>query len=569
MKKLLAILAVSTLTVTSASLLVSCTTGLQRQDKLQYDFDTLRKIIFEITGEDIKMNLGDYLSESEVNEVIQSTLDSTLGLQSAFEDTNSNLKLLKTSDDDKVFVEYEKAADFKDASYDLQANSIAQKKLFKEYTTSLSNNESFDFQKLMDGFGLNVINDISVKDFSGNPIDVKSGDQVWFKNETDEEVLWITSVEIPNGSEVESNIPTIQTLTKEFEVDNRGAQFVIKSEDGAKRGEVSAQTALSLRFQDYFENQLKADIVSDVMVMSHMNTNMFRFRGTDAYIDPTNSFTKKLQDFNNSSEWKTNVRMVWTIKYKKFATAADNDKFWNEINTQNQELKNKENPATILEAVNKLNSLITPENLILDDSSYDSYFGLSGYQGIKFDGFGEDPTSGKSWADKVNSQQDGPKIISNTSTQPGFDVENPNYNEIAVVLPVYFIELMAGAKSKPEVGYADATSVYSLSDGAGNSKNIKLGRAGQTGDKEDILSTWSNKHVNTKGSTDVRATLSENSNRDNFINELLYMACTDATFVDAAKRDIYSRYLDKEQIYYSGIWDMVKKYIDDEEDEDM
>lgn len=575
MKKLLAILATTTLTVSSGALLVSCSSGLVRQDKLKYNIDVLKQILFDITGDvkwtdkensPIDSNLGDYLTESKVNEIIQSTLDQTLGLQSSFESTNANLKSLKS---DAI---YKGVNDFNEKSYTKQSNSIAQKKLFKEYTTALSNNESFDFQKLMDGFSLGVTKETKVTPFGEtSSVNIPVGATIKFG--TDKKI-WATSVENIKDTGARG-IPTVDMFTAEYS--SNKAQFYVNN--GKSDIEISALTALSLRFQDYFVNQLESDIISNIMVMSHMTSKMFRYRDSKAYLNPTNAFTNKLQDFNPSNnDWKTNVKMIWTVKYDKSkmgkgesAALVQGIKKFNDSSNKEKSIKNI---LTINDSnTNELG--ITP---ILKDTSYDSYFGLSGFQGIKFDTFGDDPTSGKTWADKVNDQQNGARIIYNTDLQPGFSSNNPNYNEIVVVLPIYFIELMTGNSkdkdnnssekiSRESAAEVTPTDVYSIKDAKGGvATTVQLGRAGSS--TEDIWQKW-NGFKNNKGSVDVRDTLAQDDKRENLLNELMYMACTNTSFIDAAKRDIYTKYLDKDTIYYSGIWDMVKKYIDDEEDEDM
>ncbi|QHX35796.1 hypothetical protein STIUS_v1c02410 [Spiroplasma sp. TIUS-1] len=561
MKKLLAILAVTSLTVTSGTLLVSCTKEVVRQDKLQYNIDVLKQVLFKITGEDVNIdvNLGDYLTESEVNEIIQSTLDSTLGLQYSFEATNLNLNNLGVKDKQSENKLYETVTDFNTKSYKKQSNSIAQKKLFKEYTTALSNNESFDFQNLMDGFALGVIDDnTNIIGFDGNPYIVNAGAKITFG---EKKKLWATSVE---GKEDPSGIPPIETFTKEYT--GGGAQFYVETDKGEK--EVSALTALSLRFQDYFVNQLESDIISNIMVMGHMTSKLFKYREDEAYLNPTNLFTSKLQDFNPSNnDWNSNVKMIWTVKYDKDdKDSVKTEDLFKNISDANEKLASGKSIKDVLFGEGGNSETILGVKPILDGTSYDSYFGLSGFQGIKFDTFGDDPTSGKSWADKVNKQQNGAHIISNNDLQPGFDTDNPNYNEIVVVLPIYFVELMAGNRVDRNSDSSD-TSVYAIKDSEGKDvKEVNLRRAGSS--TEDIWRKWEG-FKNIKGSVDVRDTLAQDENRENLINELMYMACTNSNFVDAAKRDIYSKYLDKETIYYSGIWNMVSKYIDDSEDEDM
>ncbi|ASP27982.1 hypothetical protein SCORR_v1c02070 [Spiroplasma corruscae] len=609
MKKLIGWLTALSIIGSSSSMVVSCNKDNSwdvRPDKPKLDSNLAKKLLASISGDSslADIDFGSFFSSDDATKIVVNMINELISRQYSFDSKNKQISDLgwssKYGKEDNGSIEQS----FRDL-YSEDTRSIAEDNLFLEYTKALSSNENYDFNiqaKYL--YDLNLVSKTSVKLLNDNdgklsgktaeldPSNVNDKAIYFKKNGKGKSLLWKYSGEIVPGitdkdEDIQtSNLPTINDLTAEYskiEEEDKTKFYVDK--DCTKR--VSAKTALFIRFQQYFESKLLEDINTNLLTKSFLDANMFKIKseGTSesgvkngVYLNTASPIFSKTQSWSNNTneKLKTNVKMVWTVKYDNTKKDLDLE---SEIKTK---LKKFINPANgemlspsetsitdILEILSKLGEQskeetpTNPYNPVIDDSnSYDPYFGQGGFKGFTIynndSSIGDSPISGANYESAVKSWNNGPGIILKSPEKYSFtDKDNGNYEEIVVVLPVYMIELLGGS----------GANIYQIK-GKDQADTIDINLGKSVSNKTEFKDIWDrpiNEKLHTK---DIQDLIADSSKRDSMLNQLKYLVSNDSTSSELAKTSLYSLYLDKDLVYYAGLYNEIGKYIKNEDDYD-
>ncbi|WP_339023058.1 lipoprotein [Spiroplasma endosymbiont of Crioceris asparagi] len=581
MKKLIGILGSISLVATSSAVLVSCKSKVERFSTPSINRDLIKKIIAGISGNSDYSNaldLGQYYKDSDLLDKAVQIINDLLGLKNSFDKTRTLLQNLSTPDshisnydDNNDGIEKYKK------SYDSVARNVAENKLFNEYTKSIQNDEPLDYHQ-SDGvlYNFNVTTEIpagsiTVYDNDGketkNAEAIPEGSKVLFG---DEQKPWeIFSENLDKSSKSGDHLPSVKDLTQEY--DKGKHNFWITDAKGNKLS-ISSTTAVSLRFQDYFENKLINDMNETKMVMSNI-FQFYRVADGNLYLNslsPLFSTSQEWNDNNVSDAWKTNFKMVWTFQYDKtkdsdVRTALNANEIFNKISDtglSDYTLKNDKNISNIVDALKKASDI----KEINDKSAYDPYFGISGFQGYTFEKdsitYGENTLSDKYKSQVSAYNKKGAGIIYNNANQFGFDDEKDDTKcNLVIVLPIYLANILEPNKNNEnEFGIRDAADKKIAI-------NLATGKSSDQNNPNPLLTIWNNA-VNSKlHSKDVTDLTTDK--KTSLINQMISMLASNASIQSNAKTQIYSKYLNEKDIYYSGLWDKIGTYIhkrDDDED---
>ncbi|WP_339033805.1 lipoprotein [Spiroplasma endosymbiont of Cantharis rufa] len=577
MKKLLGILSAVSLTVSTPSLVVACTSARITKPKLNKEL--AKKLLVQISGNKDLANIdfGSLFTDAEIEAVIVNMINELLSLQYSFDSTNSMFKSLDfkdlyTSDKDKGIEESFKT------KYSLESRTIAENKLFEDYTKSVGTTR-LDYWAIRNNYNLNIQNDkTKVNSMSGEQVEVNSTNPYIYISDASptgeaQDSIWKFSNEQGNNGTIagKSKLPTIEELTKEYQ-ENGSSMFWVKNIEGEFEN-ISAKSALYLRFQDYFESKLLEDMNDNLLTNAYLKSTMFNIKTIEEekapFINPSSAMFSKTQTLNETSineYWKSNVKMVWTLKFD-VTQAQTIDNINKEINKQ-AELLNTSSGALkegkkISEIVEIFESgAIKPIND--NKTAYDSYFGLQGYQGLTiYDGdnaIGESPIAGKAYEAKVKSWNNGPGIIKSSSENfLTMDAENNNYADLVIVLPIYMIELLGASNSEE--------STYNIV-GKDNEETSAIKFSNTIGNDTIYKDRWNNKNNSTLHSADVAELAKNEKKQEALLNQIMFGISKDPNSSDLAKTIIYSKYLDKDDVYYAGLWDKIGTYIKSEDDKD-
>ncbi|AKX33879.1 hypothetical protein SLITO_v1c02200 [Spiroplasma litorale] len=604
MKKLIGLLATFSIIASSSSIVVSCDKDNSwdvRPDKARLNPDLAKKLLASISGDAAiaNMDFGAFFSSDQVTKIVVNMINELISVQYSFDSSNKMISDLgwqqKWEKDDKGGLE----ESFKN-SYESNTRSIAQDNLFLEYTKALSNNENFDFNtqaKYL--YDLNIVNETTVELIDGstvkiNPIDKenKYENVVFFKSQNRENKdekfkVWKYSGEkIKNYDDQDqvSHMPNIIDLTDEYSAESSGTktEFAL-DKDGKEK--ISAKTALYLRFQQYFESKLLEDINENLLTKSFLDANMFKVKQNDSekgiYLNTASPIFSKTQSWSNNTneKLKTNVKMVWSVKYDNTKKDLNletelKSKLKDLIDLATGELKSDKSIKDIIKELNNLNAGpsskadYTPYKD--DKTSYDPYFGQGGFKGFTIynngTSIGDSPISGANFETAIKDWNHGPGVVFKSPEKYSFtDKDNGNLEEIVIVLPVYMVELLGGSSN-------DTKDIYKYKGkGSEDEKTISLGKSSSNNDEfKEIWNRDINKSLHSKDIQELINSENDKSGvkRNSILNQLKYLVSKDSVSTELAKTSLYSLYLDKDLVYYAGLYNEIGKYIKTEDDKD-
>ncbi|AUB31908.1 lipoprotein [Spiroplasma floricola] len=578
MKKLLGILSAVSLTVSSPSLVVACATK-ERITSPKLNRDLAKQLLVSISGNKDLANIdfGSMFTDSEIESVVVNMVNELLSLQYSFDSTNSIYDRLGFKE------KYTSTSEgienlFKD-KYKLETRTIAENKLFEEYTKSIKG-DRLDYWSVQNSYSLNIQKATKVKSFDGTEdISVSKKNKYIYFNSGDtasEDKIWRFTYE--DSKNKSAHLPEIKDLTSEYSGEKKAVFGVV--DDSGKYHKISSKTALYLRFQDYFESKILEELNENLLTTAYLKSTMFdikdsKDKGKSPYINSSSSVFSKTQTLSDSSSesWKTNVKMVWTIRFDITEPST--------IDIINQELRKQSiiDPSngalktgkSISEIYNLFPTTSSkdgvPKPVIDNKSGYDSYFGWSGYQGLTIyngdSSLGDSPISGKAYEANVKSWTKGAGIVKNGSNFLTVDSSNSNYADLVLVLPVYMIELLGG--SNP------TESTYEIT-GKGKDDKKAMIFSNTIGNDNVYTDRWNNNNNKDLHSKDIQD-LVNNQNTGKqaqaaLLNQIMYGISKDSSSSDLAKTIIYSKYLDKDEVYYAGLWNKIGSYIKNENDKD-
>ncbi|WP_338984685.1 lipoprotein [Spiroplasma endosymbiont of Diplazon laetatorius] len=579
MKKLLGMLGAVSLTVASPSLVVACGTN-QRITSPKLNKDLAKQLLVSISGNKDLANIdfGSMFTDAEIESVIVNMVNELLSLQYSFDSTNAMYEKLgfknKYTSNTETGIE-----DAFKQRYSLESRTVAENKLFEEYTKSIKG-DRLDYWSVQNNYSLNIKKDTTVKSFDGKE-DIKVSKKyssIYFGG-TGASNIWRFTNELANNKN--ANLPEITDLTKEYSGEKKANFYVQVGENDFK--EISSKTALYLRFQDYFNSKLLEDINENLLTSAYLKTNMFDIKkskdenkGDSPYINPSSAIFNKTQTLNDKDAWKTNVKMVWTMRFdntdpKVEVAVSDAIRELNtKIDSATGAFKFDDNGKgnTVSDVMDSITQKVSGKATIVNDTKagYDSYFGLKGYQGLTiYNGdtsLGDSPISGKAYEANIKAWNKGAGIVKSDRGFLTKDAEDSNYADLVFVLPIYMIELLGGS---------DTTSTYKVKGKTVEGKEPETKEmifSNTTGDDNIYIDRWNsikNKELHTE---DVKTLAKKPTSQEALLNEIMYAVSKDTSSSDLAKTVIYSKYLDKDEVYYAGLWDKIGTYIKSEDDKD-
>lgn len=553
MKKLLGLISAFSLTATSASVVVACGSS-DRIENPVLNKELAKQIIAKLSGADIaSIDFGDIFTDGDITNVVVTMINDLVAKQYGYESTNNLLRNLKLSTYDdrdssgklpQTFIE----------SFENSAASVAEDKLFTEYTKSISSGTRMDLSQLVALYSLNPIKAVTVETVDGSEVEVKAGDKIKVNGK-----VWGLFTETS-----EAALPSIEQLTAKESV------FTVNDK------KISAKTALRLRFQDYFNNSLMKGIAENLLTMAYIDSNSFISSevkdGYEPFINTSSALFAKTQTWFTSNttatgrEWKTNVKMVWSLKFNNENGANQGKAFAlynalsSSINTSTGELKKGQELMTlindVIEAMSEVGGVYTGD----DSNAYDSFFSQQGFKGLTIyesgTSIGTSPISGASYEDGVkNSTKAG--FVKNGPLPFFTDSENGNISEFVFVLPVYMIELLGGSTTDHR---------FTINGANDDSKVVNLGPSAVNPDRYSEI--WAQANNLEFHSKDVQNLIENDSSRRALINQIKYVVSQDGTTSSVAKTSLYSKYLNADDIFYAGLYNQIGSYIRNDEEKD-
>ncbi|WP_342269031.1 lipoprotein [Spiroplasma endosymbiont of Aspidapion aeneum] len=571
MKKLLSILGAFTIGSSLAATVVSCNARID-DDSIQYNKTLIKSIIAKILGPDYDeawFDFGD-MAKSGVEAQLVSMINEASSLQYAYESTNSINKDLGLS-------KYSNVKSFNSSIWQNKLDTVLEDKLFTEYTSSITSDNRLDYTKIADLYTLNMHTKEDVNNTSGGKIDLKFDNNnyysIYYKKTGSNSALkkWSFFHENGDTSNTETNLPTLEELTAEFKSKDEYKFYLVSNEKEKLKGvnkivpndtagQITSKTAVRLRFQDYFNNSIKASAWENALTLAYGDSTMYNIRKVNNSYQPFINSASPL--FNMAQSWKTsktsklttNVKLVWTIKYKaqwdeevnKRLTELKNNNIINDDGT----LNDKGSIQDIINAINdkdKKKIEIDPDSL-----SYDPYMGLQGYKGMTiYNGttaIGTSPIANEKYETNIENYNSRGGIVKYNPyywyTPNGSD---NNYHEIVLALPIYTIQLLQDYKL---TGSNDDSVALNLGPTASNSNGYN-----------DVWNYDINTELHSNDVTSMDSTI-----KNSILNDIQYLICQDSSITSLAKSVIYSKYIDPDDIYYSGLYDEIGKYIKSGED---
>ncbi|WP_339020531.1 hypothetical protein [Spiroplasma endosymbiont of Atherix ibis] len=576
MKKLLGILSAVSLTVASPSLVAACGSK-ERIKSPKLNRELAKQLLVSISGNKDLANIdfGSMFTDAEIESVVINMVNELLSLQYSFDSTNSmydklSFKEKYNSDSNGI----EEA--FKN-KYNLESRTIAENKLFEEYTKSIKG-DRLDYWSVQNNYSLNIQKDTTVKSFNGTEdINVSSKNKyIYFNsgNAANKDKIWrFTNENLKNKA---AHLPELRDLTSEYSGIKEEIFGVLDKND--KYHKISSKTALYLRFQEYFKSKILEELNENLLTTAYLKSTMFdikesKDKGKSPYINSSSVFAKTQTLSDSSSEsWKTNVKMVWTMRFD--ITEPSKIDQVNKALREKSDIIDPSSGALLsgksISEIYKLASEtanVLPNPVIDNKSGYDSYFGWSGYQGLTIyngdSSLGDSPISGKAYEANVKSWTKGAGIVKNGSNFLTVDSSNSNYADLVLVLPVYMIELLGG--SNP------TNSTYEIIGKSQEDKKAMI-FSNTIGNDNVYTDRWNNNNNRDLHSKDIQELIdNENTGKQAqtaLLNQIMYGISKDSTSSDLGKTIIYSKYLDKDEVYYAGLWNKIGSYIKNENDKD-
>ncbi|AOG60696.1 hypothetical protein SHELI_v1c07470 [Spiroplasma helicoides] len=572
MKKLLGLLGAASLVVSTSAVAVACNKDRPTSAKLNRDL--ARQLIASIAGGDPSLaykDFGDLFSDADITATVVKIINDLLGKKYGYESTNANLDKLGLQKYEDLG-ENGKLPDSFLNNYNLQAGTVAEDLLFTEYSTSISSNRLDLTQIDSKLYSLNPTEDVVVKDVKNNTFTVKAKSKISILKDGGKKV-WSIRAE---DKSTPSNTPELADLTSSTN------PFYVNDDKGAEH-QITAKTALRLRFQDYFDNKLVKDIIDNILTMSYIDSNAFSILPTSnestdygAYINTSSPLFAKTQSWFTTNttgtgrNWTTNVRMVWSYKFERKnetkVTTALNDIYSKAVDPTNGEiLKDK---SLIKDVMGELATALQKDNLIYNgdnSNAYDSFFGNQGYKGFTVydngSSLGTSPIASKSYESAVKAATKAGILMK--SGNPYYeDSSDKNIEEIVFVLPIYMIELLGASVE------SSGQSTYEVQGATDDSKKaIQFGWSGINNTKyADIWNQDNNKEYHSK---DVQNLIKDSKEKARaMVNQIKYLVSQDSSTSEIAKTVLYSKYLDADLVYYAGLYDSIGKYIKTDKDED-
>jgi hypothetical protein len=580
MKKLLSLLGSISLIASTSGVAVSCGASNTRIATPTLNGDRARKLIAKLAdSSDFGFTFGDLFSDIDITTTIVNEINRFVSINYNFATTNNTLGTLGlqkyglTDGGNKAF----------ETRFDNIIRTVAEDSLFNEYSKTIVNGPSPSFEMTLSKqlYSLNPIATTEVQDTEGNTYSVAKGTKIKF-GDGDAAKNWEVLGE-DEDKVLATSTPTIKDLTQEF-TDGGTSPFKIAAFD--KDGEskditITSKTALELRFQDYFNNKKMYDAMTNALTMVYNQSTMWRTSADGAYFDITNPVFSKTGSWT-TSDFHTNVKMVWTYTVPKTAADAvqaalkgtDKDKA---LDADGKFTANGiTNLSGLVDAIKKVAGANTNKDTT---DGNDPYFGLTGYKGVVVsqDGttIGDNPISGAAYESAVNAtdnlKNSGGITVQDSNSWYFQNADNKNNVDFVITLPIFILQLLGVDKAVSPKNDDEKANIYSIkganvANDETDQKAISFDRSSSSQSSDSYTTLW--KRNNKYKSEDVNTLASDSVKQESLFQQIQYLVSQDSNGQETAKKVIYSKYLDEDDIYYAGLYDQIGKYISKSDSED-
>jgi hypothetical protein len=580
MKKLLSLLGSISLIASTSGVAVSCGASNTRIATPTLNGDRARKLIAKLAdSSDFGFTFGDLFSDIDITTTIVNEINRFVSINYNFATTNNTLGTLGlqkyglTDGGNKAF----------ETRFDNIIRTVAEDSLFNEYSKTIVNGPSPSFEMTLSKqlYSLNPIATTEVQDTEGNTYSVAKGTKIKF-GDGDAAKNWEVLGE-DEDKVLATSTPTIKDLTQEF-TDGGTSPFKIAAFD--KDGEskditITSKTALELRFQDYFNNKKMYDAMTNALTMVYNQSTMWRTSADGAYFDITNPVFSKTGSWT-TSDFHTNVKMVWTYTVPKTAAddvqaalkGTDKDKA---LDADGKFTANGiTNLSGLVDAIKKVAGADTNKDTT---DGNDPYFGLTGYKGVVVsqDGttIGDNPISGAAYESAVNAtdnlKNSGGITVQDSNSWYFQNADNKNNVDFVITLPIFILQLLGVDKAVSPKNDDEKANIYSIkganvANDETDQKAISFDRSSSSQSSDSYTTLW--KRNNKYKSEDVNTLASDSVKQESLFQQIQYLVSQDSNGQETAKKVIYSKYLDEDDIYYAGLYDQIGKYIRKSDSED-
>jgi hypothetical protein len=580
MKKLLSLLGSISLIASTSGVAVSCGSSNTRIATPTLNGDRARELIAKLAdSSDFGFTFGDLFSDIDITTTIVNEINRFVSINYNFATTNNTLGTLGlqkyglTDGGNKAF----------ETRFDNIIRTVAEDSLFNEYSKTIVNGPSPSFEMTLSKqlYSLNPIATTEVQDTEGNTYSVAKGTKIKF-GDGDAAKNWEVLGE-DEDKVLATSTPTIKDLTQEF-TDGGTSPFKIAAFD--KDGEskditITSKTALELRFQDYFNNKKMYDAMTNALTMVYNQSTMWRTSADGAYFDITNPVFSKTGSWT-TSDFHTNVKMVWTYTVPKTAAdvvqaalkGTDKDKA---LDADGKFTANGiTNLSGLVDAIKKVAGADTNKDTT---DGNDPYFGLTGYKGVVVsqDGttIGDNPISGAAYESAVNAtdnlKNSGGITVQDSNSWYFQNADNKNNVDFVITLPIFILQLLGVDKAVSPKNDDEKANIYSIkganvANDETDQKAISFDRSSSSQSSDSYTTLW--KRNNKYKSEDVNTLASDHVKQESLFQQIQYLVSQDSNGQETAKKVIYSKYLDEDDIYYAGLYDQIGKYISKSDSED-
>jgi hypothetical protein len=580
MKKLLSLLGSISLIASTSGVAVSCGASNTRIATPTLNGDRARELIAKLAdSSDFGFTFGDLFSDIDITTTIVNEINRFVSINYNFATTNNTLGTLGlqkyglTNGGNKAF----------ETRFDNIIRTVAEDSLFNEYSKTIVNGPSPSFEMTLSKqlYSLNPIATTEVQDTEGNTYSVAKGTKIKF-GDGDAAKNWEVLGE-DEDKVLATSTPTIKDLTQEF-TDGGTSPFKIAAFD--KDGEskditITSKTALELRFQDYFNNKKMYDAMTNALTMVYNQSTMWRTSADGAYFDITNPVFSKTGSWT-TSDFHTNVKMVWTYTVPKTAAddvqaalkGTDKDKA---LDADGKFTANGiTNLSGLVDAIKKVAGADTNKDTT---DGNDPYFGLTGYKGVVVsqDGttIGDNPISGAAYESAVNAtdnlKNSGGITVQDSNSWYFQNADNKNNVDFVITLPIFILQLLGVDKAVSPKNDDEKANIYSIkganvANDETDQKAISFDRSSSSQSSDSYTTLW--KRNNKYKSEDVNTLASDHVKQESLFQQIQYLVSQDSNGQETAKKVIYSKYLDEDDIYYAGLYDQIGKYISKSDSED-
>ncbi|AGY41321.1 Prolipoprotein [Mesoplasma florum W37] len=464
MKKLLAILAAVGLTATTSSVVISCTTTVDRFGKLNFSDKQVYTTFI------LKMKDSGFISVSQAEKFLK------------ISDTEIIADVLKILDK-KIAEEEYKATSSNIAS----TLKVKEKETTENITSNLLNDLATN--KFFSEYTAKVISDknglVNDKQYSNNhslnPFNLFEDDEkinysIYYKKTSENETLTRWQV-LGEFGENEWNIPSIDTLNggnnfyiigstdntkvtklsdtkntkflnKDTKIDGVTGPFLVaknEQEQGFSGNEI-----MKYRFQSYINAKIIPDLYTQLISLAYLDSNLYstnltttNYTRSFVRLNTSNKLVSSVQNSLTSETKSSNVKLIWSFKAKVSTDATS----W--VKSYKQALGEPNSSGNIILDENSITTL--KDNFstkTLENNTKlgtDPFLGLVGYNGIaKNNDTGIEAISGSlsisTDAQTAAKSIDRPTLLTGPKDQ-GFAVGDNGESEIVLVLPIYLNDI--------------------------------------------------------------------------------------------------------------------------------